>query len=46
MVSVLHKEVEDNVEKLKHKKVRGCVSELAVVSKPFRNSLGHQLLAT
>ena len=46
MVSVLHKEVEYKVEKLKYKKVGGYVSELAVVNIPFRNSLGHQLRAT
>ena len=46
MVSVLHKEVEYKVEKLKYKKVGGYLSELAVVNKPFWNSLGHQLRAT
>ena len=46
MVSVLHKEVEYKVEKLKYKKVGGYLSKLAVVNKPFWNSLGHQLRAT
>ena len=38
MVSVLHKEVEYKVEKLKYRKVGGYLSELAVVNKPFWNS--------
>ena len=46
MVSVLHKEVEYKVEKLKYKKVGGYVSEIPVVNKPFWNFLGHQLWAT